>query len=207
MNPITELIDRLEARFNSILDQLEGPEGAIDRVLERQAAALTDARRQLADLQSGERALVDQITAEREQEAHWRERAEQAVTRGRDDLAREALIRARIRVTTIEDLEKSRASRASDIATLEAMLAHLEQEHRNLERDREILIARASLNRIGAELGQTREALGMAPSRTVSPEREREDEQLEREFAAMESDAAQRRATDKLRAMKEKGET
>lgn len=83
----------LRANINAALDQAEDPEAALNQIIRDMAKAIEDARSQVAEMIAQERLLQGQLQENRRLIDEWNRKAELAVSRGLDDLAREALRR------------------------------------------------------------------------------------------------------------------
>ena len=83
----------LRANINSLLDQAEDPEKALDQLIRDMADAIGQARGQVAEMIAQEKLLEADMERNTTLGREWGHKAELAVTRGADDLAKEALRR------------------------------------------------------------------------------------------------------------------
>src|ERR1700756_1708377 len=130
MGIFSRLADIVNSNINAILDRAEDPEKIIRLIIQEMEDTLVEVRssavRTIAEKKEIERRLA---TLEREQE-EWQRRAELAVTKGRDDLAKAAL-HARARVADAlsalqhqrQHIEEALARQNEDIGKLQAKLA------------------------------------------------------------------------------------
>src|SRR5689334_9725802 len=130
MGIFSRLTDIVNSNINAILDRAEDPEKIIRLIIQEMEDTLVEVRaaavRIIAERKEVERRLE---TLRREQE-EWQRRAEPALTKGRDDLAKGALL-AKARVAAaLETLEKQHrqieealTKQNEDIAKLQAKLA------------------------------------------------------------------------------------
>ena len=130
MGIFSRLTDIVNSNINAILDRAEDPEKIIRLIIQEMEDTLVEVRasavRIIAERKEVERRLE---TLRREQE-EWQRRAELALTKGRDDLAKGALLaKARV-VAALETLEKQHRQieealhkQNEDIAKLQAKLA------------------------------------------------------------------------------------
>ncbi len=130
MGIFSRLADIVNSNINAILDRAEDPEKIIRLIIQEMEDTLVEVRssavRTIAEKKEIERRID---TLKREQE-EWQRRAELAVTKGREDLAKGALLaKARI-AQALETLEKQRQQiedalhkQSEDIAKLQAKLA------------------------------------------------------------------------------------
>src|SRR5215472_14711636 len=130
MGIFSRLSDIVNSNINAILDRAQEPEKIIRLIIQEMEDTLVEVRssavRTIAEKKEIERRLA---TLEREHD-EWQRRAELAVTKGRDDLAKAAL-NAKARVAAAlaalqqqrQQIEDALASQNEDIGKLQAKLA------------------------------------------------------------------------------------
>ncbi len=130
MGIFSRLADIVNSNINAILDRAEDPEKIIRLIIQEMEDTLVEVRssavRTIAEKKEVERRLAG---ARREQE-EWQRRAELAVTKDREDLAKGALL-AKARVAEAvaaldgqrRQIEESLGKQNEDIAKLQAKLA------------------------------------------------------------------------------------
>jgi phage shock protein A len=130
MGIFSRLSDIVNSNINAILDRAQDPEKIIRLIIQEMEDTLVEVRssavRTIAEKKEIERRAA---TLEREQE-EWQRRAELAVTKGRDDLAKAAL-HAKTRVADAlsalqhqrQQIEEALARQNEDITKLQAKLA------------------------------------------------------------------------------------
>jgi phage shock protein A len=130
MGIFSRLADIVNSNINAILDRAEDPEKLIRLIIQEMEDTLVEVRssavRTIAEKKEIERRVA---TLEREQE-EWQRRAELAVTKGREDLAKGALL-AKSRVAEAlaalrhqhQQIEDALTKQNEDIAKLQAKLA------------------------------------------------------------------------------------
>lgn len=130
MGIFSRLADIVNSNINAILDRAGDPEKIIRLIIQEMEDTLVEVRssavRTIAEKKEIERRVA---TLEREQE-EWQRRAELAVTKGRDDLARGALhAKARVfgALTALQQqrqhIEDALAKQNEDLGKLQAKLA------------------------------------------------------------------------------------
>jgi phage shock protein A len=129
MGIFSRLADIVNSNLNSILDRAEDPEKIIRLIIQEMEDTLVEVRssavRTIAERKEVERRVA---TLRREQE-EWQRRAELAITKGREDLAKGALT-AKARVaealksveTQLAQIVEALDKQHEDIATLQAKL-------------------------------------------------------------------------------------
>ena len=130
MGIFSRLADIVNSNINAILDRAEDPEKIIRLIIQEMEDTLVEVRssavRTIAEKKEIERRVA---TLEREQ-VEWQRRAELAVTKGREDLAKGALLaKARVAEALVtlqhqrQQIEDALAQQNEDIGKLQAKLA------------------------------------------------------------------------------------
>src|SRR3954467_2891714 len=91
------IFDRLARLFrsnvNDLISSAENPEKMLNQIIIDMRSQLVKAKQQVAAAIADEKRLRDQADAEFKQAEDWEKRAMLAVQEGRDDLAKQALVR------------------------------------------------------------------------------------------------------------------
>jgi phage shock protein A len=98
------------AKANKALDRAEDPREVLDYSYERQLEMLQQVRRGLADVATSRRRVELQADQLQQSAAKLQDQAQRALAAGREDLAREALIRRAAVTSQIGDLQGQQAS-------------------------------------------------------------------------------------------------
>jgi phage shock protein A len=139
MGIFSRLADIVNSNINAILDRAEDPEKIIRLIIQEMEDTLVEVRasavRAIAEKKEVERRLE---ALKREQE-EWQRRAELAVTKGREDLAKGALLaKARIAqaleaiTTQHRQIEEALAKQNEDVAKLQAKLADAKSREKSI---------------------------------------------------------------------------
>src|SRR5690606_25144207 len=83
----------IRANVNDIIDRAEDPEKMMNELLREMSSGISEARTQVATMIAQEKEIEGEYKAAQKDARDWQAKAELAVSRGRDDLAREALRR------------------------------------------------------------------------------------------------------------------
>ena len=83
----------IRSNLNALINQAEDPEKMLDQIIIDMRQQLLEAKREVAVAIADEKRLAAQVEAGLAQVREWDRRAELAVQRGEDELAREALRR------------------------------------------------------------------------------------------------------------------
>ena len=140
MGIFSRLTDIINANINVLLEKAEDPEKMIRLMIQEMEDTLVEVRtaavRSIADKKELERKL-ETLAAK---QAHWEEKAEFALERAREDLARSALVVKRKLVEQTDDLrrelelvEESLTRHNEDLAQLQAKLDEAKARKKTLE--------------------------------------------------------------------------
>src|SRR3954466_4869755 len=93
MGLLDRLSSLLKSNINDLISKAEDPEKMLNQILVDMKSQLVKAKQQVASAIADEKRLRDQADAEFKQAADWENKAMLAVREGRDDLAKQALVR------------------------------------------------------------------------------------------------------------------
>lgn len=92
MGVINRFVDVLNANLNSALDKAEKPEQMLRLIVQEMEEALVEARSHAASCIAEKKHTVRKLDNLQSQQQQWSDKAEIALQKGREDLAREALV-------------------------------------------------------------------------------------------------------------------
>ncbi|MGI8424090.1 MAG: PspA/IM30 family protein [Chloroflexota bacterium] len=195
----------LRANINAVLDQAEDPEKALDQLIRDMADAIGQARGSVAEMIAQEKLMEADMERNASLAREWGQKAELAVNRGADDLAKEAL-RRKIDYDKNSQAYSTQLQAQSDVVQkLKHDLEQLETKYENAVRNRGAMIARhrralaqqkvaktaAQLTTVdpSSELARMEERIRMEEARAAAlTEVNARPASLEDKFAALESD-------------------
>ena len=139
MGIFTRFRDIISANINAMLDKAEDPEKLIKLMIREMEDTLVEIKASCAGVMAEGKKIERQLEQAQSREKQWRERAELAVNKGRDDLAREALVEKRryndrsdaLR-RELEECENLVAQYQDDIRQLEEKLGTARERQRVL---------------------------------------------------------------------------
>jgi len=105
MGIFTRFRDIISSNINAILDKAEDPEKLIKLMIREMEDTLVEIKAACAGTMASSKKVQRQVDTLHDQIYYWEEKAELAVKKGRDDLAREALVEKRRHTRRIEGLE------------------------------------------------------------------------------------------------------
>ena len=83
----------LRANINDLLDHAEDPEAMLNQIIRDMDQAIIEARNRVADMIAEQKLLEGRLADAQQNSTQWERKAELAVGKNQDDLAREALRR------------------------------------------------------------------------------------------------------------------
>ena len=140
MSIFSRFNDIIHSNINAMLEHAEDPEKIIRLVIQEMEDTMIEVRTNAAKTIADQKTLRRQLDRLENESIQWEQKAELAINKGRDDLARAALAeKARIQ-TAIEQLEKESAIVAEqleglnrDIGQLQAKLAEAKTRKKTLD--------------------------------------------------------------------------
>jgi len=95
MGIFTRFRDIISSNISAMLDKAEDPEKLIKLMIREMEDTLVEIKASCAGVMANSKKVQRQLEEVQSREQYWKERAELAVNKGRDDLAREALMEKR----------------------------------------------------------------------------------------------------------------
>jgi phage shock protein A len=179
MGIFKRLSDILSANVNHLLDRAADPRVMAGQIVRELTDAVRTLRSAVARAVASERMIEDDIARCRRTADLWAERAEWAVARGEDDLARRSLKHKTEQLARAEGLEDDRSRAARHTEKLRGDLAAVEQRLQETQRRLDELAARDTAARARRT---AREAMASASDLDTAGELDR----LERRVRASE---------------------
>lgn len=126
MGIFTRFRDIINSNMNAMLDRAEDPEKLIKLMIREMEDTLVELKAACAGVMADSKKVQRQLDEVTDRAKHWEEKATLAVSKGRDDLAREALLEKR-RYTRRED------SLTDELAELNILIEQYHDDIRQLE--------------------------------------------------------------------------
>ncbi len=140
------IFDRIATLFksniNDLISKAENPEKMLDQIVVDMRNQLTKAKQQVAAAIADEKRLKDQVEAEYKASQDWEQKAMLAVKEGRDDLAKQALLRNSEHVQHGQQLEQTWQSHQAETEKLKNSLRDLNDKIEEAKRKKNLLLAR-----------------------------------------------------------------
>ena len=141
------IFDRLSAmirsNINDLITRAENPEKMLNQLILDMKGQLAKAKQQVASAIADEKKLQADADAMKKQAEDWERRAMLAVQEGRDDLAKQALLRYNEQLRGAQQLQETWVKHKAETEQLKLALRQLNDKIEEAKRKKNILIARA----------------------------------------------------------------
>src|SRR6187397_2571940 len=132
----------LRSNINDLISRAEDPEKMLNQILVDMRGQLAKAKQQVATAIADEKRLRDQADAEFKQAQDWEQKAMLAVREGRDDMAKQALLRQGEHVSHGQQLEQTWETHRLETEKLKNSLRDLNDKIEEAKRKKNLLVAR-----------------------------------------------------------------
>ena len=142
MGIFSKLSTVIKSNINDLISKAENPEKMLNQIILDMRDQLAKAKREVAAAIADERKLKSQLEAEVKQQRDWQHRAMLAVKEGRDDLAKQALLRQQEHAERAQVLQQTWEAQAAETEKLKGSLRQLNDKIEEAKRKRNLLIAK-----------------------------------------------------------------
>lgn len=133
----------LRSNLNDMLSHAEDPGKMLNQIMMDMEDALRQGKSQVAEQIAQEKMMQGDLDTAKKNAADWGKKAELAVAKGADDLAREALHRQNDYTTQVEIYQKQLDAQHQAVQKLKSDLDALDSKYQEARRNKDALIARA----------------------------------------------------------------
>ena len=133
----------LRANINDLLNHAEDPEKLLNQILSDMEDAIKEGQSQVAEQIAQEKMIQSDLDTAKQSSGDWGKKAELAVSKGMDDLAREALHRQGDFTSQAEIYQKQLDAQHQAVQKLKTDLAALQSKYEDARRNKDMLITRA----------------------------------------------------------------
>jgi phage shock protein A len=155
MGIFDRLATLLKSNINDLISKAENPEKMLDQIVVDMQNQLARAKQQVAAAIADEKRLKDQFEAEYKQSQDWEAKAMLAVKEGRDDLAKQALLRQAEHYEHATTLETTWHSHVLETEKLKNSLRDLNDKIQEAKRKKNLLLARQRRAQAQAKISET----------------------------------------------------
>ena len=142
MGIFTRFRDIVSANINAMLDRAEDPEKLIKLMIREMEDTLVELKASCAGVMANTKKFQRQVEEAGSRAKYWEEKAELAVNKGRDDLAREALVEKRRYAERVEVLEQEIAEHNGLVDQYQEDIRQLEERLRSAQEKQRMLVQR-----------------------------------------------------------------
>ena len=176
------IFDRLStlirSNINELISRAENPEKMLNQLIVDMRTQLAKAKQQVAAAIADEKRLSSQVEQEKKSAEDWERRAVLAVKEGRDDLAKQALLRHNEHGQGAVQLHEAWVKHREETDKLKLSLRQLNERIEEAKRKKNILIARAKRAEAHKRIQETMSSIG---DKSAFETFERMAEQIEHE--------------------------
>ena len=149
----------LRSNINDLISRAEDPEKMLNQILVDMRSQLAKAKQQVATAIADEKRLRDQADAEFRQGQDWQQKAMLAIKEGRDDLARQALMRQTEHENHGHQLEQTWEQHRLETEKLKNALRDLNDKIEEAKRKKNLLVARQRRAQAQKRIAETMSSL------------------------------------------------
>ncbi len=157
MGIFTRFRDIVSSNINAMLDKAEDPEKLIRLMIREMEDTLVEIKTACAGVMAGGKKIRRQLDGLGAKARYWEEKAALAVKKGRDDLAREALVEKRKFNRRIETLENDLTEHDLIIAQYQGDIRQLEEKLKSA-RDKQRMLVQRHIHAQKKDAGSKRDA-------------------------------------------------
>ncbi|MDZ4862635.1 MAG: PspA/IM30 family protein [Gemmatimonadota bacterium] len=158
------IFDRLSAmlrsNINDLISRAENPEKMLNQLIVDMKSQLAKAKQQVASAIADEKKLQADAESMRKQSEDWERRAMLAVQEGRDDLAKQALLRYNEALQGAQQLHEAWVKHKAETESLKGSLRSLNDKIEEAKRKKNILVARARRAEAQQRIQETMSGMG-----------------------------------------------
>jgi phage shock protein A len=150
----------LKSNINDLISRAENPEKMLNQLITDMRGQLDKARQQVAQSIADEKKLEADAIAQKKAAEDWERRAMLAVQEGRDDLAKQALMRYNEALQGAQALHETWVKSKQETEALKRSLRQLNDKIEEAKRKKNILIARARRAEAQQKIQETLAGMG-----------------------------------------------
>jgi phage shock protein A len=166
----------IKSQINHLIGRVEDPKKMLDQLLVDMRSQLARTKQDVAAAIADEKKLQAQVEREKKQADDWERRAMLAVNEGRDDLAKQALMRHSEYLQNAQQLHETWVRHKADTESLKQSLRQLNDKIEEAKRKKNLLIAR---QRRAEAQGRIQETMSSMSDQSAFESFQRMEERIE----------------------------
>ncbi len=218
MGIFTRFADIVNSNINALLDKAENPEKMVRMIIQEMEDTLVEVRSASAKTLANKKDLIRHIDKAKQEGDDWQDKAELAISKDREDLARAALVEKKKAVERRESLEKELSLVEEQIGKLQGETAQLQAKLSDAKTRQQAMLMRKKTVDSRLEVRKTLDSTKVEDAMMRFEQYERKIDHVESqvdaydlgkqtladEFSALEDDNA---VSSELEALKKKMQT
>ena len=133
----------VRSNINDMITKAENPEKMLNQLIVEMNEQLIESKKSVASAIADEKRLQRQLLDQRRNADVWEQRAMDAVRAGKDDLAKQALVRKQEHAEYVASYQEQYDAQHASVEQLKDSLRQLQQKIEEASRKKNLLIARA----------------------------------------------------------------
>jgi len=166
--PTANLFERAarlaKANANQLMNSFEDPEKVLEQAVQDMQKDLVKVRQSYAEVSATQKRMKAQIQSAEAEADNWYSRAQLAIERGEDELAREALTRRQAQQETANGLAQQLETQEALIANLYESMTQLESKMAKAKANKDQIIARARTAKAATSVNDMLAGIGTGSS-------------------------------------------
>jgi len=167
MNMFDRMFRVVTSNVNNVIRSLEDPEKIIIQAIDDMQRDLINVRQSYAEITATQKRLEKQKETAELNANEWYRRAQIALNKNDDDLAREALSKRQIQLDIIDGLTKSLTTQTNAIDRLYTSMMDLDNKISEAKREKEVMIARAKTAKTSVKVNDMLNNVGTSGSSSM----------------------------------------
>ena len=177
MGIFTRFRDIIHANLNAMLEQAEDPEKMIQLIIQEMEETLIEIKASCASAMAARKTTDENLERWRKQAVDWEKRARMAIEKGRDDLAREALLQKHQALAARAAVDREISQFDEIIAKYRGEIIQLEDKL-NAAREKQCILAQRHLQ--ARQRTKAQQQIRKADAHTTIASLERFEQQVNR---------------------------
>ena len=171
----------VKSNLNDLANKLEDPEKVLEQAVQDMQKDLIQVRQAYAEVSASSKRMTEQIKLAEAEGAKWYERAQLALSKGEEELAREALTRRKQQIEMGDSLRDQVDAQQGSITSLYESMKELEAKMAEAKAKKDQIIARARTAKAATKVNDMLAGVGDGSSMAAFDRMSEKVEQLEAE--------------------------
>jgi len=181
MNLGERFVRLVKSNVDSALNSLEDPEKVLEQAVQDMQKDLTKVRQAYAEVSASTKRMSEQSRVAEAEAQKWYQRAQLAIEKGEDDLAREALSRRQQQTEMADSLKEQVAQQEGSISSLYESMKDLEAKMTEAKAKKDQIIARARTAKAATKVNDMLAGVGDSSSVAAFEKMREKVDQMEAE--------------------------